>query len=181
MSDKSLPDIAVLRQLLRYEPDTGKLYWLSRPMSMFPKSQQANTWNTKNAGRETFTLVHKGYYQGTIFNAKFRAHRVAWALYYGRWPERHLDHINGVRTDNRIENLREVERSENQRNQKRRTDNTSGATGVSWYVLQGKWVAEIYVDGKKKNLGYFDTYEEAISARKLAEVTHGYHENHGRY
>lgn len=180
MSTKTLPDVCLLRKLLRYDPETGSLYWLPRPSEMFPKPQQANTWNTKNAGKETFTLTHKGYKQGTIFDAKFRAHRVAWALYYGAWPALHLDHINGDRTDNRITNLREVVRSENQRNQKRRTDNTSGATGVSWYVLQGKWVAEIYVDGKKKNLGYFDTYEEAVSARKLAEVTHGYHPNHGR-
>lgn len=180
MSTKTLPDVCLLRKLLRYEPETGRLYWLPRPVNMFPKPQQAKTWNTKNAGRETFTLTHKGYKQGTIFDAKFRAHRVAWALYYGAWPTLHLDHINGDRTDNRIVNLREVTRGENQQNQRRRTDNTSGVTGVSWYAAQGKWVAEIYVGGRKKNLGYFNTFDEAVAARKQAETTHGYHPNHGR-
>lgn len=174
-------DIAILRQLLRYEPETGKLYWLPRPVSMFKTRQQGGTWNTRYANTEAFTSTYQnGYGQGCVQYRKFLAHRVAWALYYGSWPDGDVDHINGVRTDNRIANLRCVTRSANLRNQKRSMKNTSGVTGVVWDAARSKWKASIKVNGKNHHLGRFDSYTEAVAVRKSAEVIHNFHPNHGR-
>lgn len=167
-------DIDYLRQRLRYEPETGKLYWLD--CEGMPKS-----WLTKFSGREAFTTQHsRGYKIGHVTPATLFAHRVAWALYYGGWPTEQIDHINGVKHDNKISNLRVVSSQENNRNVKRREDNTSGVCGVYRKESGRRWVAQIVVEGKQKYLGCFDTLEEATKVRKEAEVKYGYHENHGR-
>jgi hypothetical protein len=79
--------------------------------------------------------------------------------------KKQLDHINGIKRDNRIENLREATDSENQQNQKKPpAHNTSGFLGVTKYKRNGKWVAGIKLNGKRINLGYFDTPEAAHAA-----------------
>ncbi|MBZ3666616.1 HNH endonuclease signature motif containing protein [Pseudomonas monteilii] len=119
-----------------------------------------------------------GYLRVKINNVAFRVHRVIWLITYGEWPEGQIDHVNGVRDDNRIENLRAVSVVGNQQNQHMRVDNTSGATGV---CLQGSaWTAKIRVRGKRLYLGRFKSMEEAVTARKAAELLHGFHPNHGR-
>ena len=97
----------------------------------------------------------------------------------GEWVTE-LDHINGDRLDNRIENLRPVTRQENLKNQKRSIANTSGVTGVYWDRETGKWRALIRIGGKVKTIGRFLSFEEAVMARKEAERKNGYHANHGR-
>ncbi len=175
-----LPSKEVLEQLLDYEPDTGRLYWKPRPASMFASEQASRTWNTRYAGKEAFTsLDRKGYVQAGIFNKVYRAHRVIWALVHGD-ADGHIDHINGNRSDNRLDNLRLVSRKENQRNQKLHSDNTSGVNGVSWKKNRGKWQAYCHIDRKYIHLGLFDTKTEAIAARKAALVMLEYHPNHGR-
>jgi len=169
-------DIDYLRQRLRYEPETGKLYWLH--YESMPKG-----WLTKYASKEAFTCRYGcGYKQGAVDNKLFLAHRVAWALYYGVWPKESIDHINGLPEDNRIVNLREVSHQENQRNKKKHSTNTSGVCGISWDKKSHKWHAYINVRGdvKRKNLGWFSNLEEAIRARKEAEMKYEFHENHGR-
>jgi hypothetical protein len=100
-------------------------------------------------------------------------------MHYDRWPEGEIDHINGNRQDNRIENLRDVPRSLNQRNSKLQNNNRSGVSGVFWRA--NRWEARIYlVSGQRKHLGRFKTFEEAVAVRKQAEMECGYHENHGR-
>jgi hypothetical protein len=173
MADTLEVDIEYLRQRLRYEPETGKLYWLDY------EGMPVN-WRTKHAGKEAFTSHHTGYKAGKINSIKFLAHRVAWALYCGKWPNEQIDHINGVRCDNRITNLRAVTPQENQRNRKKQANNTSGVCGVYWDLNRGKWRARIKLDRGYRHLGHFDNLEDAAKVRKEAEVKHEFHENYGR-
>ena len=166
-------DIDYLRQRLRYEPETGKLYWLY--YEGVPKR-----WLTRYANKEAFTANNKSYKVGEVARVTFKAHRVAWALYYGEWPKDQIDHINGIRYDNRIVNLRVATNQENMKNARRFSTNTSGVCGVSRLKKKERWQAYISTSGKRKNLGHFNTLEDAVKARKDAEVKNGYHENHGR-
>ena len=186
MADTPLPTPEVLRQLLRYEPETGKLFWRVRDPSFFKDGvktaiHQAAIFNGSLAGNVALTTLHKqGYLRGRVFNKTYAAHRVVWAIHYGEWPDGEVDHINGQPGDNRICNLRCVSHKENGRNVKRFQNNTSGITGVAWNGQFQKWVAYITVDGKRRHLGVFDDFNEAASARKLAQQQHGFHPNHGR-
>jgi hypothetical protein len=181
MAVRELPDPELLRKLLSYDPETGKLFWNYRPLDLFEKMQAWAAWNTKWAGQEAFTSIdNHGYYQGRVCSRHMQAHRVIWAVVKGRWPSEQIDHINGIRTDNRLQNLREVSVSENRKNQRRRSNNTSGVTGVSWARTKQKWLADIRVNGKQIYIGRFDDFEDAVAARKAAEAKYGFHENHGR-
>jgi hypothetical protein len=90
-------------------------------------------------------------------------------MHNGRWPAKDIDHRNGVRSDNRIKNLRLAGRTDNSRNASIRTDNTSGFSGVSFMRSLGKYEAYINIAGKKKCLGYFSTKEAAVKKRRRAE------------
>lgn len=171
--------------LVRYEPETGKLFWKERSDDLFretngrSKAHACANWNAHYAGKEAFTAQDKdGYKRGAIFNRPYKAHRIAWALSYGEWPL-HIDHINGKRDDNRLCNLRSVTRMENQQNMKRSKLNKSGSCGVSWDRHRSKWTARIHANGRLIALGRFDDLNDAISARKSAEKKHGFHEMHG--
>lgn len=173
MSDQ-IPSPEELRKLMEYDPDTGALTWRHR-------SDAQKSWNTRYAETPALNCVHAdGYKKGRIARKLYRAHRVAWAIHTGRWPDHHIDHVNGDRSDNRIKNLRDVPRSENQKNMCKPSDNTSGRIGVWWHKQNAKWIAEIRVDKRKKHLGSFTTFDEACAAREKAEIEHGYHKNHGR-
>jgi hypothetical protein len=104
---------------------------------------------------------------------------VIWKLVYGTEPE-FIDHIDGNRANNRLQNLRSVTKSENGRNTKIRADNTSGAHGVFWDRDLGKWRSRVKVDGRDVYLGAFEKLDDAIASRRAAEPKHGYHPNHGR-
>jgi hypothetical protein len=119
------------------------------------------------------------YCEGSIFGIRVRAHRVAWAVYHGQWPDGQIDHIDGNRLNNRIENLRDVSASQNRKNTKKRKDNTSGIVGVCFDKQTGKWIAKINVSGSNKTLGRYSDIEEATLARKSAEIKYGFHANHG--
>lgn len=125
-------------------------------------------------------MLPTGYLCGAVNGRTYRAHRLIWAIAHGSWPDKHIDHINGTKTDNRLLNLRVVTASQNLRNAKMPSTNASGAVGVTWYKAKSKWHASIYGDGGKVHLGYFEKFEDAVTARRIAEVEHGYHSNHGR-
>jgi hypothetical protein len=181
MATRELPDPELLRKLLRYEPETGKLFWLPRPLEMFPDHRSGKIWNTRYAGMETFNRIdNRGYSVATLMGAPISGHRIAWAVFYGRWATKTIDHINGDRTDNRITNLREVTHRENLLNAKKRSDNTSEVTGVHWRKSDQKWGAQIHINGRGKTLGAFATFDKAVEARLLAEKDAGFHKNHGR-
>lgn len=185
MADKALPTPEVLRQLLRYDPETGRLYWRERGIEWFRGGIQADEhrcqkWNANFAGKEALTAKSKrGYGQGSVLDVQVFAHRAIWAMLYGRWPNTDLDHINGDRSDNRPANLRMASRSENGRNRGIGSNNRSGAIGVVWVPKWKRWRASIKIGGKNVYLGHFHTKEEAIQARKQAEQREGYHPNHG--
>jgi hypothetical protein len=177
--------IEQLKTLLRYDPETGKLFWLPRTPDIFlgkeqPAAHSCAIWNKRFAGKEALTAESgRGYRQGSLLGAKCFAHRAAWALASGQWPEGEVDHINGDRGDNRSENLRSTTRTENGRNQKLRKTNTSGVMGVS-KTRGNRWQAHAKVDGVSKYLGTFSSKEEAGIARREADRVLGFHENHGR-
>jgi len=129
------------------------------------------------AGSVAGCLNSWGYLQVCTKGKTYKAHRLVWLIEKGVWPDE-LDHINGLRTDNRIENLREVTRKENLRNQKTRCTNSSGVMGVG--KEGGRWRARIRIDGRSIHLGYFERLEDAAKARKDADEKYGYHQNHGR-
>ena len=185
MTSKNLPDTAApckidaaaARKLLRYDPDTGKLYWRHRDRGMFKNSGLWKYFNKRFAFQEAATSSDRhGYRQLTLLGKGYSAHRVIWLIATGEWPDDQLDHINGDRHDNRLKNLREVSQQENLRNQKRSSKNTSGTTGVSWHRTTDLW--QVRIAGK--TIGYFKFLEEAIAVRKESEIEHGFHKNHGR-
>ncbi len=187
MADRPIHTPELLRQLLRYEPDTGKLFWKERPAEMFEASgkcareSRCRNWNSRFAGKEAFTSLNScGYLHGSLLYKYVRAHRVAFAHFYGQWPVLDIDHINGIRTDNRIANLREVDRSTNLMNQRSRSHGTHPRVGVSWDSRTGTWQAQIRAFGKNEHLGRFGNVEAAIAARECAERRLGFHPNHGR-
>lgn len=168
-----------LRALLDYNSETGLMYWKTRPAEMFKSSQQvahAASWNSRFSGKLAFTAFDAyGYRIGAIFNVLHKAHRVAFAIHYGRWPVEQIDHVNGDPADNRIVNIREATNKENQRNRGIRSTNTSGCTGVCWHKLSGKWHARAQgSDGSGKHLGLFDSFDDAVAAREAyASVAYG--------
>ena len=169
-----------IKECLSYCPETGEFYWKHRPKEHFISVHRWKTFTNKCAGKEAGTVKSTGYISIHIDGRHYPAHRLAWLFVYGHWPEKDIDHINGIRTDNRLKNLRDVTRRENAKNRAMRSDNTSGITGVSFDKNAGKWKAEIWHCGKRKNLGRFANYDDAVSTRKGAEADFGYHENHGR-
>ena len=148
MADPNLT-IARVREILDYNPDTGVFTYL-----------KAN--GRKKAG-DTGTLLPIGYVQVTLDGVKMHGHRLAFFYMNGEWPARNVDHINGVRSDNRRSNLRDVSQAANTENQRKaRVDNKSGFLDV---CPNGKrWMALIRIKGKQTYLGTFDTPEEAHSA-----------------
>lgn len=133
-----------------------------------------------NVGDSPKTVNKDGYYQLRINNKMYTQHRLAWLYVYGEFPDGDIDHVNHNRMDNRIENLRVVSRAENNRNIKKRGNNTSGTNGVWWNCQNNKWIAEGARDGVKHYLGSFDCIVEAAKVRKQFDEEFDFHENHGK-
>lgn len=180
MAAKPLPSPELLRQLLRYEPETGKLFWLERPLGTFADETRGKIWNIRFANREAFTAYNgQGYRIACLKGKMLRAHRVAWAIYYGVWPVGFLDHVNQKRDDNRIENLRNADFGINARNASKSLSNRSGQTGVHWNKRARRWRAKIRHGGCEQQLGEFVDFDQAVTARKTAEALLGFSPNHG--
>jgi hypothetical protein len=184
MAAKPLPDQTLLRQLLDYDPATGFLYWKPRPPQMFREGRwgrehEAKRFNSAHAGKHAFTKVQGGYFRGRLFGVDYYAHRLVWKWWYGSDPEQ-VDHENHDTLDNRIANLRDVDGVANSQNTKLLKTNTSGCSGVVWHARDKRWQASIRHGGKKLHLGLFVRLEDAVSARREAEVRLGFHPNHGK-
>lgn len=161
-----------LREIIDYEPKTGVFLWKHRARSHFKSSNQWKNWNGRYPETVAGSLHVTGYRIIAIHDRLYRAHRLAWLYVYGEWPSNQIDHINGAKDDNRIENLRDVANAENAKNRRREGTSSSGRVGVTPYRRKSGghcWVARIRVDGKLKHLGYFDTKQDAILARAKSE------------
>ena len=146
-----------LKQLLNYDPETGKFTWRV-------------SVSTVRTGNTAGTTDPKGYVRIAIDRKVYAAHRLAWLYAHGSWPANEIDHINRQRSDNRICNLREADRSLNCHNSNIRKDNISGHRGVGWHKHQKKWRARISLSGQMKELGYFKDKESAIAAYNAAAI-----------
>jgi len=141
-----------LLQVIEYDPNTGVFTRTVRLAQCHRAGDRADF--------EVMKGRMKGYRRITIDNQRHLAHRLAWLYVYGSWPVASIDHINGNRSDNRIENLRDVAQSINLENMRRpRSGNPSGLLGVSEH--QGRWRSRITVGGETHYLGMFATAEEA--------------------
>lgn len=168
----------IVRELLDYDPQTGALTWRLRDLKWFKRESDQKRWNDRYAGTPALCCTDRnGHLYGRMFRKNIRAHRVVWAHFYGHWPKQNIDHINGVGSDNRIKNLRDVSQSHNCRNRAQRSDNTHGVPGV--YPNRKGWMARINVNGKQIHLGTYPTKAEAIRERLAAEKEHGFSERHG--
>jgi len=154
--------IDVLREWLSYDPGSGILRWKKR--------RARCVWVGSPAG----SLTAFGYLRVSIDGRRYACHRVAWTLTHGFWPQGDLDHINGNRSDNRIENLRQATRAQNCQNRKKGSLNKSGVKGVSWWAHQNRWRAHIRANGDAHLLGAYHCFGQAIKAyRTAARDLHG--------
>lgn len=176
---RALPDYDLLHRVLECDFETGKLTWRERSPSQFRGSEAGRIkacklWNASNAGNEAFTINSWGYKIGYVGGERYLAHRIIWKMATGSDPDV-IDHKNRNRSDNRISNLVSGSISDNQKNMKTRSDNTSGYTGVCFNKkLRKPWEVTISIDKKPVRLGRFMTLEEAIEVRKAAEIQNGY-------
>lgn len=144
-----------LKENLSYEPESGVIRWAKRN-------------GTKKCGEVAGTITKNGYVHIRFRGRKILGHRVAWLITHGDWPADQIDHINDVKTDNRISNLRVVNNSQN--NQRKKTPKPLGASGfygVSPY--KGKFQAKITTNYKTKSLGTFESAADASEFYQLAK------------
>ena len=167
------------RELLDYCPETGKVIWKERGLHWFKSKGTHKAWNSRFSGEEAGDTRHDGYVRVCLLYKRYLLHRVVWLWVYGSWPTKDLDHINHDPSDNRICNLRSVTRTENCRNSSLSKCNSSGTTGVGWKPRARMWEVRISADDGVRYIGAFHKKDDAIEARKRAEITYGYHENHG--
>jgi hypothetical protein len=148
---------ARLKELLHYNPDTGIFTNLTKRGSA-----------VKIGGVAGYNC--NGYIYIQIDYERYGAHRLAWLYVYGEFSKKFIDHINEIRVDNRIINLRLVTHQENSHNvSSPHIDNCSGYRGVSWHKGAKKWQVRIAINGRQKHLGVFNTVEQASEAYLVAK------------
>lgn len=161
-----------LKELANYDPETGIFTRLTRPCNSVKIGDEIGYLKRCKSGLTYLSMEYKG--------KQYLVHRLVFLDMTGSFPDGDVDHIDGNGLNNRWNNLRIVNAIENGKNRRLNDNNVSGYQGVSFYNLTNKWRAAISIDGKKKHLGYFDTFEEAKERRVKAEKEFNYHENHGR-
>lgn len=139
----------LVHQALRYEPENGFFY-------------------SRRTGQRLIARHGAGYISIRLAGRSWLGHRLAWIYVHGRWPINQLDHINGNRADNRIENLRECTNAQNCQNVRAHKDGV-GLVGITFEKRRSRWTAGIGVNGKRIWLGYFGTADEAHNAYLAAK------------
>ena len=164
-----------LKECLHYDPNTGIFTWKVRPVSHFEDGVRhtvmdiCSRWNIKHVNTIAGSKDSKGYIVITINNKPYKAHRLSWLYTYGYFPENKIDHFDRDKSNNRIINLREVGDVCSVQNTGISKNNTSGVKGVSWCKECQKWQARISIHGKRKNLGFFLKFDNAVKARFAEE------------
>ena len=120
-----------------------------------------------------------GYLRIKVNGKLYLAHRLVFLYVNGKFPDKEVDHIDGVRLNNKWLNLREVSKNDNLINKGIYSNSSSGITGVNWHKQHRKWAAIICINGKRKHLGLFNEIEEAKKCRQDASKKYGFHINHG--
>ena len=167
MTDEEI--LAFCREYFNYEPSTG----------VFTLLKHRGSGERHKPGDTLGTIDKRDGYAGIkIKGRRIGLHRLAWLMTHGEFPVV-IDHIDGVRTNNAISNLRGVSVKENARNRRRALGNQSGCTGVQWVPRDETWQVTIGQDSGKIYLGTYKDYGMAVHMRKAAEEYLGYHENHG--
>lgn len=170
-----------LKQYVTYDSETGVFNHTVRPLSMFTTVRNMKKWNTRYAlkvsGRKRTHKNGKSYWYITINDKEYLAHRMAWLYEYGKLPDRHIDHLDGDGTNNRILNLRDVDISDNAKNSKLYSTSKTGVNGVTIHGQNGKYVSKIQADNITHSLGCYDDFFEACCARKSAERKFNFHIN----
>lgn len=156
-----MPTLGDMKSHLRYEPSTGHFYWLK-------------TYHKHRVGSRAGSLDANGYWRVQVGGKVYKAHRLVWLFETEEWPPADIDHINGVRSDNRFGNLRLAPNGTNAQNYPLHGRNRVGLHGVSWVEARQSWRAMIRVDGKQRYVGIFRTPEEAHRAYLAAKAK--YHE-----
>ncbi len=147
-----------LRELLAYDAETGVFTWA------------IDRGDCYKAGSIAGSVDFQGYRVIQMDGKKHKAHRLAWLYVHGHWPDPQVDHINGIRTDNRIVNLRIVSNAENQQNQRKAHRSSSSGLLGAYKHPDGKWMASIKVGGKQRHIGLFHTAQEAHEAYLRAKA-----------
>lgn len=155
-SDRKGLTAEILRTLVCYDPETGQFTRLAAPSRAAGK--RAGTLAAPYRNSNGYTLISLGR------RWRCRAHHLAWLYMTGEWPILDIDHINGIRSDNRWANLRAATRSQNLQNAGIRSDNTSGVKGVCFDKARQKWLAQIAVGGRRMVLGRFVSKDDAARA-----------------
>lgn len=156
-----------LKSILKYDAKSGLFTW---------KMTKGRARKGNVAGNK-----HQSGYISIMYKGKaYQAHRLAWLYEYGEMPEGEIDHINQIKDDNRIDNLRDVDRATNAKNMPQLTTNKSGYTGISWSKSKKRWRATIGIEGKQFHLGYYAELEDAIKARRREEKFEEYSPIHGK-
>ena len=142
-----------LKDILTYNLETGIFIW------------NKDTFNKRCKVGKIAGSFDCGYIRITIKSKRFLAHRLAWFYMNGIWPNNNIDHINGIKNDNRICNLRLATIAENQQNRFNASSNsTHGYLGITWNKTANKWSSKIMINRKRIHIGYFDTAIEAHNA-----------------
>ena len=158
-------------RLFTYDRETGVLYWRIRNRTTTRHKYVAGTYGGAKDGYRRVGIKGKIYLE----------HRIIMMLCFGHIPENaEIDHINHVRNDNRLVNLRFVTHGENMRNKSVSSKSTTGVTGVSFLKARKKYIAQIGVNRKLMYLGMFETLEEAAAARAEANLKFNFNNNHGK-
>lgn len=160
---------------LHYVQETGQLVW--KEVITNRAHLRGKVAGSKTSAKSVGGLV---YLRIKINGVEYLAHHLVYLMLKGKWPRMGLDHVSGNTLDNRITNLREATVAVNGQNQRKSIDNSSGYTGVSFQRRDKIWVAYICVKKKRLHLGSFSTRQEAVEARKQANVTYGFSKTHGR-
>jgi hypothetical protein len=159
-----------LLSLIHYDPETGIMTWLPKKVVC----RWHKTWNTIHAGKQLTNIGSGGYLQACIIidgiQKGYLLHRLAWLYVYGEFPEGPLDHINRIKTDNRICNLRIANAALNGHNVELNSKNRSGVKGVSWSKESKKWRAVLVYYGQYIHLGLFANMEDAKNAYVAASI-----------